>query len=109
MIQLRLMQRDDKTLYFEMKVRSEVKPTVKVMGILEAADAKPQTIAALGGALAETLCEKYADTLDPSTVATAAVVTYRELISENPHIFLGHEAPRAADKEIAAGRVPMKG
>ncbi len=76
------MQREDKTLYYEVKVGSEVKPLVKAVGILEYADADLKKITVLGGALAEHLCEKYGDTLDPDIVARAAHEAFRELRAE---------------------------
>jgi hypothetical protein len=107
-VTLGLFQRENKTLYWELSVRSEVKPRVLKIGIMEFGgntEKERQQLGVLGGALAEELCEQYNDTLEPSGVARATMEAHKELLAENPHIRMGDEAPRAADKIIAAGRV----
>jgi hypothetical protein len=102
-VEIRIMRRPDKTLYFEVLVRSVVKPMLKNKGILEFERGINQrgVIGTLAGALAEALCEKYSDTLDPSTVAATAEKAYARLMSENPTVFgIGDELPRAADTRL---------
>lgn len=94
MIEVRLMQRLNKSFYIEVKLRSEVKPKVKALGIVEQKDADMLTVAALAGALAEHLGERYGDTLDPEHVAKKAAVAYRELMAEaRPNVIFGDIAP----------------
>jgi len=105
-IDLRLMQRQDKTLYFELRVRSRVNPRLKLLGIQEFESGnQAQKIGILAGAMAEELCEGHQDTLEPSAAARAAMEAYKELMAENPHIRMGYEEPREADKHIHAARV----
>ena len=92
--EIRLMRRVDQSYYFELKVRSEVKPLVKALGILEAKEADAVKVAALAGALAEHLCEKYSDKLNPEFVARQAYTAYIELMSDTPSAILGDIAPR---------------
>ena len=87
--EIRLMQRLDKSYYFELKVRSEKQPKVKSLGILEADDADTVKVGALAAAMAEELCEKYSDTLDPAFVARQAARAYVELGAENPTVHAG--------------------
>lgn len=106
MITLELFQREDNTLYWEVGVRSEVKPTVIKIGMLEFGNSnEQQKLGILAGAVAEQLCEEYQDTVEPSAVAHTAMEVYQELMAENPHIRTGTEVSRDADKHIAAGRV----
>ena len=79
MVEVRLKQRADKTMYYEVLVSSQVRtnPQLKNKGILEfergAEERTRQKLGMLAGALAEDLCEKYGDTLDPSDVANAVM------------------------------------
>jgi hypothetical protein len=95
------MQRTDRTLYYEVKVRSVVRPRLRTVGILEFG-ATPGQLGVLAGALAEGLCEKYHDTLEPSAAARTAEQLARELAEENPHVYRGDAAPRATDTARAA-------
>lgn len=92
-VEIKLMQRTDKTQYFEVWVRSESKPRIRHGTIVERdfrAEAKIEIVA---GAMAEGLCEKYDDTLDPGEVAKNARQAFIELNHENPKPILGGEAP----------------
>lgn len=105
-VEIRLMQRRNKSLYFEVRVRSEVKPRVKKVGIFEKMEdgkREAQKIAILAGAMAEELCEQYNDTLDPSNVAKAAVEAYREVLLEQKEFLAGYEAPHEMKKKIVVG------
>lgn len=102
-VEIRIMRRPNKTLYFEVLVRSNIKPMLKNKGILEFERGINQrgTVGILAGALAEQLCERYGDTLDPSTVAATAERAYARLMAENPAVFgIGDELPRAADARL---------
>lgn len=104
-VRINLMQRTDKTLYYEVKVRSEIKPMVSKVGITEhsvGVRGNARRVVLLAAAMAEQLCEEYGDTLDPADVAREAAELMHQYSVENPHIFFGDEAPRAADKAIAA-------
>lgn len=105
MIELSLKQRPDKTVYYEVKVRSEVKPYLKCVGIVEhkEGDNNIHRVGLLAGALAEQLCEKYDDTLDPGNVYLTCVEFYRQMMS-NPQVQPGNELPRDADKYIGVAR-----
>jgi hypothetical protein len=97
-IKVRLMQRRaDSSYYFEVRVRSVVKPNLIRIGIVEyREDARiPQKIAALAGALAEELDERYHDTIEPSAAAATALECYRELMAK-PYVNEGTEPPRDA-------------
>ena len=108
MVEVRLMQRTDRTLYFEVLVNSNVRsvPQLKAKGIHEhgqdETSTEGQKLGLLAGALAEGLCERYGDTLDPGACARAAIDAHRELMNENPHVRMGDELPRDADSAIAA-------
>ena len=108
MVEVRLMQRNDKSFYFEVLVSSNVRnmPQLKAKGIhefgLDTASTEAQKLGLLAGALAEGLCERYGDTLEPSACARAAVELHHDLMDENPHIRMGDELPRDADAAIAA-------
>ena len=102
MVEVRLMRRvGDSTYYLEVLVQSRVKPHLKLKGIREL-PTTAQAVGLLGGALAEELCERYRDTLEPSDVALAAGQAYMELMADTPQAAWGDEAPREADKYIAA-------
>ena len=95
-VELTLFQRTDKTCYWELKVCSEVKPNLKSVGILEhALTNQRQHLGSLGGAMAEELCEKYQDSLEPSAVARAAMEAYDELVATTLTPIYG-EQPRVA-------------
>ena len=108
MVEVRLMQRTDKSLYFEVLVSSNVRnmPQLKAKGIHEfgqdASSTEGQKLGLLAGALAEGLCERYGDTLEPSNCARAAIEAHSDLMRENPHVRMGDELSRDADAAIAA-------
>ena len=105
-VEVCLMQRTDKSLYYEVYVASAVKPGLLNKGIMEFERGnQSQKVGALAGALAEMFCEKYSDTIDPSSCAKNGIDAYEELMAENPHIMLGDELPRAADSKSPHGRV----
>lgn len=97
------MQRPDRSVYLEMEIRSEVRPNLLKKGILEHGGntraKERQLVGALAGAMAEELCEQYADTLEPSAVARTAMDCYDEMVSENPVLQQGNELPRGAGPE----------
>ncbi|RKZ20175.1 hypothetical protein DRQ50_00015 [bacterium] len=106
MVEVRLNQRTDLTFYYDVLVHSNVKPGLRMKGIHEAfkddASTEAQRLGLLAGGLAELLCDRYGDTIEPSACARAAVTAHQELLAENPHIGIGDEAPRDADSSIAA-------
>lgn len=109
-VEIKVMQRANKTLYFEVSVTSEAFPRSSFVGIMEQGkeDNEAQAIGILAGAMTEELCERLSDSVtDPGRMALAAVECYRELVAENPHIFLGNELPRDADGRLTAGVVPF--
>lgn len=102
MVEVRLMRRvTDRNYYLEVLVQSRVKPHLKLKGIQEM-PTTPQKVGILAGALAEELCHRYSDTLEPSDVARAAAAAHMELMADTPQAAWGDEAPREADKYIAA-------
>lgn len=92
-VELKLMQRADKSQYFEVWVRSEVKPGLRQGTIVDRNFQAETRIEIAAGAIAEQLCEQYHDTLDPGEVARAARKAFLELEHENPRPQLGNEAP----------------
>jgi len=103
-VELALFQREDKSYYWELKVSSEIKPGLKSVGILEFEKANQrQHLGTLGGAMAEELCEKYSDTIEPTAIANATMDAYDEIIASTPTVKFGKEAPRASDKHIIPG------
>lgn len=92
-VELKLMQRPDRTQYFEVWVRSAARPRLQRATIVERNFQAEARIEVAAGAIAEELCEKYNDTLDPSEVARAARQAFLELNRENPRPQLGNEAP----------------
>ena len=94
----------DNSLYLEVLVRSEVRLQLANKGILEfrqnTTQLERQQVGILAAALAEGLCEKYSDTLDPSTVALCAMQAHEELL-QDPHLLEGDELPRYADARMA--------
>jgi hypothetical protein len=105
MVEVRLMQRQDHSLYFEVLVNSRVKtnPQMKMKGILEHPDTTKQKVGLLAGALAEELCERHGSDVDPSEAARYGMEAYRELLMDNPHVAPGDELPREYDRAISAG------
>jgi len=90
-------------MYYEVLVRSVVKPMLKNKGIMEFERGNQQgAIGILAGALAEEFCDRYGDTLQPEAAAAAAERAYDRLMAilmgvKPPTPRLGDEAPRAAD------------
>lgn len=92
-VEVRYMQRPDKTKFYQVLVRSSVNPTLKKIGEFEQANARSekktaQLIGVLAGAMAEELCEQYDDTIDPSNAARAAVEAYTEMMADQKGIIL---------------------
>ena len=106
MVEVRLMQRGNRSMYYEVLVSSAVKcdPQLKLKGIVEFTNGREgQKVGWLAGAMAETLCERYSDALDPSECASAGAKAHAELMTENPHVSMGDELPREADGLIRTG------
>lgn len=106
MVEVRMMKRvDDGTYYLEVLVSSQtrVRPQLKNKGIVELKDANEQVVGVLAGALAEQLCDRYNDTVEPSQAAKDAMEAYRELMAENPVVRLGDDEAREYDRAISAG------
>ncbi|MCP4900892.1 MAG: hypothetical protein GY906_28325 [bacterium] len=88
------MQRTDRSQYFEVWVRSAIKPWIKQGSIVERDFRESSQIEVLAGAIAEGLCEKYNDQkLDPGQCARAAREAYLELNTFNPRPLFGSEEP----------------
>lgn len=105
-VEVQLMQRLDKTLYFQVFVSSEIRPGLMSTSTLEFENSsQAQHIGILVGSLAEYLCEKYSDTIEPSACAREGIQIYQELIAENPHVMLGDEPFNASIKCNATGRL----
>lgn len=107
-VEVRVMQRQDKTLYIEVSVTSVAFPKSSMQGILEHGeyDNEAQAVGMLAGKMTEELCKRLGDTVsDPGTMARAAIDCYAELCAESPHIFAGNELPRHADKGPTGGVV----
>lgn len=92
-VELKLMQRTDKTQYFEVWVRSEIKPSLRRGTVVERDFRAETKIEICAGAIAEEMCEAFDDTLDPGEVARQAKLAFLELNNENPRPVLGSEAP----------------
>lgn len=92
-VRIRLCRRPDGTHYWQISVRSIVRPTLLRNGIIEAAAANSQLVGCLAGALAEELCERYNDKLDPSSVANTATQLFQQLQQRNPEARPGYEPP----------------
>ncbi len=101
---MQLYRRQDDSLYWSVRVHSVIKSRVIRIGILEQGRQRreEQAVGILAAAIAEGLCEDYADTLDPSTIGRLAMEAYREVVAEQPAVCLGSELPRDADKAIIA-------
>lgn len=92
--ELKLMQREDRTQYFELWVRSESQQHRLFGTIVERGFNEPTMIEMAAGALAEEVCEKCSDDkLDPSFVSRQALDAYHQLNLTNPNAQLGDEAP----------------
>lgn len=91
------MQRSNRSVYLEVRVRSEAKPNLLKVGMIEHGEhsqsKEAQLVGALAGALAEVLCEEYSDTIEPSAVARTAISAYQEMVAENPVLAHGEELP----------------
>ena len=98
-VQLSLFQRPNNSLYWEVRVRCTLRPVAR-LGFLEQYKATEQTVGVLAGALAEELCERYHDTLDPSECDRIAREAYREIIADLPKPKPGDELPRDADRAV---------
>lgn len=96
-VRIRLCRRPDGTYYWQISVRSIVRPNLLRNGIVEANNSNPQLVGILAGALAEELCERYADKLDPSSVARAAISLFKEMEARNPQARPGYELPTHAN------------
>lgn len=97
-VAIRLMQRIDKSQYFEICVSSDRtfkgphnRPQLR--SIVERDFSAEAKIEVLAGALAEDLCERFGSTLDPGEVAKTARSVFLDLNNENPRPMLGDEAP----------------
>lgn len=70
------------------------------MGILEMDRTnQAKAIGFLAGALAEELCEKYNDKLEPNDAFHAGLRAYEKLIAD-PKFQVGHDLPRIADGKV---------
>ena len=99
-VEMRVLQRvQDKSLYWEVKVRSAIRPRIKKIGIVEVEHGVNQSIkvGVLAAAMAEELCEQYHDMLDPAVIERAARGLYERTIADNPQVAgLGDELPRGS-------------
>lgn len=96
-VRINARQRADRSIYWEVMVRSRLMPRLLKVGIIEFEKRdQANKIMVLAGALAEELCEQYKDTLDPGSVARTARDCYRELLPENMILQPGFELPRDA-------------
>lgn len=104
MVEIKAKMRNSGSIYMEVWVRSSVRPELLAMGIIEHGEhtklKERQLVGALAGAIAENLCAKYRDTLEPSAVARAAISAYDEVVAENPVLQRGDELPRYADRDF---------
>jgi hypothetical protein len=92
-VEIKLMQRKNGTQYFEVWVRSAIRPELRRGSIVERDFRAKAQIPILAGAIAEGLAESFQDPkLDPSDVAQAAAEAYHELELESPDPKLGDEA-----------------
>lgn len=92
-VEVRYLQRPNRTRFFQVLVRSHVKPHLKKIGELEdtthGSEKKlAQKIGVLAGAMAEQLCEEYKDDVEPSNVARAAMEAFREMMADQKAMFL---------------------
>lgn len=90
MVELHLMQRQDKTQYFEVWIRSGIH---RKGSIIERDFQERMRIEVLAGAIAEDMAESFNDSdMDPSECARRAVEAYLEISLDNPRPVLGDEA-----------------
>lgn len=90
MVELKLMQRPDRTQYFEVWVRSGIH---RKGSIVERDFQERMRIELLAGAIAEDVAESFLDSdIDPSECARRAVEAYLEINLDNPRPVLGDEA-----------------
>lgn len=102
-VEIKVMQRTDRTLYYEIEVRSVTKPQSLFQGILEVGKNtnEEKAVMILAGAMAEEIAARLGDNqIDPGKIASTAGICYRELHQENPHILAGNEMPRYADSRV---------
>ena len=95
-VEVYLMQRHDRTQYFEVWVRSEnLHNGVRIRNgsIVERQFGDEVKIEITAGAIAEGIAEKYSDPIDPGEAARAARQAFLELNSLNPRPVLGDEEP----------------
>lgn len=97
-VAIRLMQRTDKSQYFEICVSSDrtfknAYNRPQLRSIVERDFNSEVKLEAVAGALAEELCERFGATLDPGEVARAARSLYLDFNRTNPRPVLGDEAP----------------
>ncbi len=97
-------QRTDRSIYLEVSVRSVLRPNHLLMGILEHDEITDNALMVLAGALAEELCVRFGDTVDPDIVAHTAVACYHEMVEENVVLQPGNELPRYADRYTGMAR-----
>ena len=102
-VEVSAMQRDDKSIYFQITVWGAQFFRSAMQGIVEfGAERRENAVMTVAGALAEELCERLGDTqLDPDKAAHTALAAYRELMAGNPHLLPGDEAPREYDRAIS--------
>lgn len=113
-VKLTLHRRPNKTQYYKVRVYSKVKPNSAFEGIEEwEPEDQAQRIGVLAGALAEELCVRFQDTIDPSDCAHAGVRAYRRLRAQiekatnrdvERAVQPGTELPRDADAHLAGNR-----
>jgi hypothetical protein len=73
-----MQRRVDRTYYYEVRVRSIVRPNLIRIGIVNQRD--EHLIAAVAGAIAEELNERYGDMIEPSAVARTAQSLFHDLM-----------------------------
>ena len=99
------MQRKNKSVYFDIYVRSEVRPTVLKKSLMEHGEhtqqKERQLLGVLAGAMAEELCAQYGDTLEPSAVARGMMELYDDMVAQYPILTLGDEQPRDTGSGMA--------
>ena len=104
-VKVRLLQRADKTHYWEVSVRSKKYPRLLSKGIWEwARNDQAHEVGILAGAMAEQLAAKYKDTrMDPDSCYHDARRIYKAIRARNNQLYgMGDELPRSADKVIAS-------
>ena len=99
---MRLMQRPaDRSYYLEIRVRSQTRPNLIRIGIVNMNEDRRTRarVAAVAGALAEQLDELYGDRIEPSAVAATAGELYDDLM-RMPVVEAGDE-PSGTDSRLA--------